>query len=110
MTKGAGLPIFTYTTAGLINGATVTTAPTMSTATDGMAVGTFEITISGGVVTNAASYDITYIKGTLTVADRLFTATVTNGTGGGSYAEAATVTITANDRSGYTFTVGAVRM
>ncbi|WP_034861266.1 S-layer homology domain-containing protein [Ruminiclostridium cellobioparum] len=104
MTKGAGLPIFTYTTAGLINGDTVTTAPTMSTATDGMAVGTFEITISGGVVTNAASYDITYIKGTLTVADRLFTATVTNGTGGGSYAEGATVTITANDRSGYTFT------
>ena len=104
MTKGDGLPSFTYTATGLVNGDTVTTPPTMSTATDGTAVGTFDITISGGVAANAASYDITYTKGTLTVAERLFIATVTNGTGSGSYAESVTVTITANDRSGYTFT------
>jgi uncharacterized repeat protein (TIGR02543 family) len=104
MTKGNELPAFTYTVTGLVNSDAVTAAPTMSTTTDGTAVGTFDITITGGEVANAASYDITYTKGTLTVAERLFTATVTNGTGGGSYAEGATVTITANDRSGYTFT------
>lgn len=104
MTKGNELPAFTYTITGLLNGDAVTTAPTMSTTTDGTAVGTFDITISGGVVENAACYNITYLKGALTVAEGLFTATVTNGTGSGSYAEGATVTITANDRGGYTFT------
>lgn len=104
ITKGDGLPAFTYTVTGLVDGDAVTTAPTMSTAADGTAAGTFDITITGGVVANAASYSITHTKGTLTVAELLFTATVTNGTGGGSYAEGATVTITANDRSGYTFT------
>ena len=104
MTKGGVLPSFTYTATGLVNGDAVTTPPTMSATADGTAVGTFDITISGGVVANAASYDITHTKGTLTVAERLFPVTVTNGTGSGSYAESATVTITANDRSGYTFT------
>ena len=103
ITKGDGLPTFTYTVTGLVNGDTVTTPPTMSTIVDGNA-GTFDIAISGGVVANAASYDITYTKGTLTVAEGLFTVTVTKGTSSGSYAEGATVTITANDRSGYTFT------
>ena len=56
------------------------------------------------MVENASSYDITYTKGTLTVAERLFIVTVTNGTGSGNYAEGAIVTITANDRSDYTFT------
>ena len=104
MTKGDGLPTFTYTSTGLVNGDAVTTAPTMFTTADGTSVGTFDITITGGVVTNAASYDITHTKGALTVAERLFTVTVTNGTGSGSYADGATVTITANNRSGYTFT------
>ena len=104
ITKGDGLPAFTYTATGLVNGDAVTTPPTMSTTADGTAVGSFDIIISDGVVANAASYNITYTKGILTVAERLFTVTVTNGTGSGSYAEGATVTITANDRSGYTFT------
>ena len=104
ITKGDGLPAFTYTATGLVNGDAVTTPPTMSTTADGTAVGTFDITIKDGVVANAASYNITYTKGILTVAERLFTVTVTNGTGSGSYAEGATVTITANDRSGYTLT------
>ena len=67
MTKGDALPTFTYTATGLVNGDTVTTAPTMSTTADGTAIGTFDITISGGVVANAASYTITYTKGILTV-------------------------------------------
>jgi uncharacterized repeat protein (TIGR02543 family) len=104
MTKGDGLPAFTYTVTELVNDDSVTTAPTMSTTADGTAVGSFDITITDGVVTNAASYDIIRTKGILTVAERLLTVTVTNGTGSGSYAESGTVTITANDRSGYTFT------
>ena len=104
MANGDGLPTFTYTATGFVGGDAVTTPPTMSTVTDGTAVGTFDITIAGGVVANAASYNITYTKGTLTVAERLFTTIVTNDTGSGSYAESATVTITANDRSGYSFT------
>lgn len=104
VTKGAGLPVFTYTVTGLVNGDAVITEPTMVSGTDGTAAGTYDITISGGMVANAASYNITYTKGILTVTEQLFAATVTNGTGSGTYAEHVIVTITANDRSGYTFT------
>ncbi|WP_457945454.1 InlB B-repeat-containing protein [Caproiciproducens sp. LBM24188] len=104
MTKGDGVPVFTYTATGLVNGDAVLNHPEMSVSTDGNTVGTFVISISGGTITNSASYDITYTNGTLTVAERYFTVTVTNGTGSGSYAEGAAVTITANDRSGYIFT------
>lgn len=104
MKKGEALPDFTYTVTGLVKGDTVISAPSLSTTTDGTVVGTFDITITGGVVANAANYDITYINGALTVAEVLYTVTVTDGTGSGTYAEGTTVTITANDRSGYTFT------
>ena len=104
MTKGDNLPDLTYTVTGLAYSDAVTNEPTISASTDGTEIGNFDITISNAVVTNGASYDITYTKGTLTVAERLYTATVTNGTGGGEYAAGVTVTITANDRSGYTFT------
>jgi uncharacterized repeat protein (TIGR02543 family) len=104
MIQGDELPNFTFTAIGLVNGDTVITLPTMSTTTNGATVGTFDITPSGGVVGNASSYDITYTEGTLTVAEGLFIATVTNGTGSGNYAEGAIVRVTANDRSGYTFT------
>lgn len=100
---GDGLPTFTYTITGLVGSDAVITAPTMSTNTDGATAGTFDITILGGEVSNATSYDITYAKGKLIVAERLFHATVTNGTGSGSYQKGATVTITANDKIGYTF-------
>lgn len=104
MIQGDELPNFTFTAIGLVNGDNVIAPPTISTTTNGAAVGTFDINPSGGVVENASSYDITYTKGTLTVAERLFIVTVTNGTGSGNYAEGAIVTITANDRSDYTFT------
>ena len=103
MAKGDSLPPFTYTATGLVNGDAVTIPPTMSTIADGIAVGTFDIIISGSVVENAASYAITYEKGTLTVAERLFTVMVKNGTGSASYPEGALVTVTANDKSCYTF-------
>lgn len=104
MTRGEALPAFTYTVTGLVNDDIVTTEPALSTSTDGNVAGTFDITITGGVIENAANYDITYINGTLTVAECLYTVTVTGGTGSGTYAEGTTVTITANDRSGYIFT------
>ena len=104
MKQGEALPDFTYTVTGLVNGDTVITEPTLSTSTDGTVAGTFDITITGGVIANAANYDITYTNGTLTVAERLYTVTVADGTGSGNYAVGATVTITANDRRGYTFT------
>lgn len=103
MTKGESLPPFTYTATGLVNGDAVT-LPSIFTTADGTTVGIFDIIISDAVVENAASYDITYEKGTLTVAERLFTVMVTNGTGSGSYPEGAIVTVTANDKSFYTFT------
>ncbi len=104
MIQGDELPDFTFTTIGLVNGDNVIAPPTISTTTNGATVGDFDITPSSGVVENASSYDITYTKGTLTVTERLFIATVTNGTGSGNYAEGVIVTITANDRSGCTFT------
>jgi uncharacterized repeat protein (TIGR02543 family) len=104
MKKGEELPAFTYSVTGLVNGDAVTTAPTMSTTTSGDTAGSFDITITGGAVDNAVSYDITYAKGILIVAEQLYAATVTDGTGSGSYAEGTIVTITASSRSGYTFT------
>jgi|GEM_PF-620275 len=104
MTKGEALPAFTYTATGLVNGDTVTTSPGLSSVADGTVAGTFPITIGGGVVDKAENYDITYRNGILTVAERLFPVTVTGGTGSGSYAEGATVTITAHEKNGYTFT------
>ncbi len=87
MTQGDALPTFTYTTTGLVNDDTVTTAPTMSTAADGTAIGTFDIIISGGVVANAASYDMTYTKGILTVT-AVPNYTVTFNPNGGTVSEA----------------------
>lgn len=62
------------------------------------------LTLSDTLITLTANGTSIKTTQAITVAERLFIATVTNGTGSGSYAEGATVTITANDRSGYTFT------
>ncbi len=85
MSKGDALPALTYNVTGLVNGDNITTDPTMEIATDGNTVGTFDITISGGVVDNSANYSIIYINGTLTVTDAptvTHTITATAGTGG----------------------------
>ena len=59
MIQGDELPNFTFTATGLVNGDTVTAAPTISTTTNGATVGPFDITPSGGVVENTSSYNIT---------------------------------------------------
>lgn len=68
MIQGNELPNFTFTAIGLVNGDNVIAPPTISTTTNGTTVGIFDITPLGGVVENAASYNIIYTKGTLTVA------------------------------------------
>lgn len=103
--KGNPMPLFTYKQVALATGDSITTEPTLTTtAADTNTPGKFVINISGAVVTNADSYTITYVNGEMTIVEQLYTVTVTDGTGGGQYSEGQTVSITANDRSGYTFT------
>ena len=109
MTVGDALPTFTATTTGLVNGDKVTTAPTITTTAYGNTLGDFDITITGGIVENSDSYNITHTNGILTVAEKLYPVTVhLNGgngspSGAGDYVEGDTVTIHAGSRSGYTF-------
>ena len=102
--KGAAMPVLTYTATGLVGSDTFTSPSISTTATDTNTVGEYDITISGGTLANADSYAVTYTNGKLTVVNATYTVTVTNGTGGGSYSEGQTVTITADSRGGYTFT------
>ena len=103
--RGNPMPVFTYRADGLVNGDTFTTAPSITAgAQDTDTLGKYDIVIGGGTLRNSGSYRITYVNGTLHIVERIYTVIVTDGTGGGEYAEGDTVTITANERNGYTFT------
>ena len=102
--KSEAIPVLTYTAKGLVGGDTFTSPTISTTAGDTNIVGEYDILISGGTLANADSYAVTYTNGKLTVVNATYTVTVTYGTGGGSYSEGQTVTITADSRSGYTFT------
>ena len=103
--KGYPMPSFTWQAAGLVNGDVFTTAPAMTAGIQNTdTLGKYDIVISGGTLQNSESYSITYVNGTLNIVERFYTVTVTDGTGGGEYAEGDTVTVTANERNGYTFT------
>ena len=102
--KGAAMPALTYIATGLVGSDTFTSPTISTTATDTGTVGEYAITISGGTLANADSYSVTYTNGKLTVVNVVYAVTVTNGTGGSSYSEGQTVTITADSRNGYTFT------
>ena len=73
-------------------------------------IGEYDITISGGTLTNVAGedvkkhYEITYQKGKLTIAKELYEVTVEDGTGSGKYSAGQTVRIKAKDKPWYTFT------
>ena len=98
------MPAFTYQADGLVDGDTFTAAPSITAGVqDTDTLGKYDIVI-GGTLRNSGSYSITYVNGTLYIVECFYTVTVTDGTGGGEYAEGDTVTVTANDRSGYTFT------
>ena len=99
------MPALTYRADGLVNGDTFTKAPSITAGVQNTdTLGKYDIVINGGTLQNSESYHITYVNGTLKIVERFYTVTVTDGTGGGEYAEGDTVTVTANDRSGYTFT------
>ncbi len=103
--RGKPMPAFTYRADGLVNGDTFTTAPSITAGVqDTDTLGKYDIVINGGTLQNSESYHITYVNGTLHIVERFYTVTVTDGTGGGEYAEGDTVTVTANERNGYTFT------
>lgn len=102
--KGVAMPVLTYTATGLV-GSDTFTSPTVSVAAaDTNTVGEYDIMINGGTLTNADSYAVSYTNGKLTVVNATYNVTVTYGTGDGNYSEGQTVTITADSRSGYTFT------
>ncbi len=103
--RGNPMPAFTYRADGLVNGDTFTKAPAITAgAQDTDTLGKYDIVINGGTLRNSESYSITYVNGTLNIVERFYTVTVTDGTGGGEYAQGDTVTVTANEKNGYTFT------
>jgi hypothetical protein len=80
-TYGSGLPSFTYTTSGLVNGDTVNKAFTgqpllTTTATQKSPVGTYTITIAPGTLLSA-NYNFQYVNGTLSVGTAVLTVTPT---------------------------------
>ena len=107
--KGSAMPIFTYMVNGLVNGDIfvnpILTPSVMNTDT----VGEYDITISGGTLKKSGgvdaenNYAITYQKGKLTIANEIYEVKVVDGTGGGIYSAGQTVTIKADEKSGYTF-------
>ncbi len=86
--QGGTMPTFDYAPVTLAQGDSITTEPTAAcTATDTNTTGTFLITLSGAVLSNGDSYDISYQPGTLTV-----TAKPSTGGGGGGYTPPSTPT------------------
>jgi len=112
--KGEAMPAFTYNKTevdkNLASGDTFKNPDIAASVTDTNYTGEYEITVSGGELKNAANADVTknyivtYQKGKLTIVKALYEVKVINGTGSGKYSEGQRVNITANDRSGYTFT------
>ena len=112
--KGDTMPAFTYNKKevdkSLAKGDTFTNPVFTSNAANTNHTGEYEITVSGGELKNKDgadvknNYMVTYENGKLKIVDAVYDVTVVDGTGSGKYAEGQTVTIRANDKSGYTFT------
>ena len=72
--KGSAMPTFTHAAEGLVNGDIFANPVFVPSTTDTNTIGEYEITVSGGTLTNVAgadaqnNYEITYQKGTLTIA------------------------------------------
>ena len=110
------MPALTFVTTGLVSGDTVSANPTLTTtASNTNNAGSFVIEISGGSVRtkNGAAwtdcYDVVYQNGTLAVKN-MYSVTVSASpsaggtvTGGGTFAEGDTVSVTATANSGYRF-------
>ncbi len=77
---GAALPAFAFTSAGLVNGNTITSVTETTTATIASAVGSYPVTPSAAVFGSGAAgnYAITYQAGTLSVTAAALSVTTTN--------------------------------
>lgn len=98
---GQPQPAYTYQKKGFIQGEDLIKEPVMTVPiADTSVIGSYPIipdkADAGG------NYQITYVRGTLTIVNG-YSVTVTNGTGSGKYVEGDKVSITADNRSGYTF-------
>ena len=112
--KGSDRPDLTYNKAevdkNLASGDTFKNPDIAASVADTNYTGEYEITVSGGMLKNAENEDVTknyivtYQKGRLTIVNAVYDVNVADGTGSGKYSEGEKVNITANDRSGYTFT------
>ncbi|MGP1432651.1 MAG: InlB B-repeat-containing protein [Catonella sp.] len=112
--KGENRPEFTYNKKevdkSLANGDNFKNPDFAASVADTNYTGEYEITVSGGELKNsnnedvANNYMVTYEKGVLKIVDAVYEVNVVDGTGSGKYSEGQKVNITANDRSGYTFT------
>ncbi len=112
--KGSDMPDLTYNKAevdkNLVSGDTFSNLNLEASVADTKYTGEYEITVSGGMLKNAENEDVTknyivtYQKGRLTIVNAVYDVNVADGTGSGKYSEGEKVNITANDRSGYTFT------
>ncbi|RRD92753.1 hypothetical protein EII17_13660 [Clostridiales bacterium COT073_COT-073] len=112
--KGEYMPEFTYNKTeveqNLASGDTFKNPVLTASVTDTNCTGEYDITVSGGELKNSANedvknnYEITYEKGILTIVAALYEVKVVDGTGSGKYSEGQTVSIKADDKSGYTFT------
>ena len=112
--KGSYMPELTYNKAevdkNLASGDTFSNPDLEASVADTNYTGEYEITVSGGELKNsdntdvAKNYIVTYQKGRLKIVNAVYDVNVADGTGSGKYSEGEKVNITANDRSGYTFT------
>lgn len=68
ITMGASIPVLTFTATGLVNGDTFTAPDYDISSVNVNVVGQYPIAISGGILSNADCYTVTYQPGTLTVA------------------------------------------
>lgn len=109
--KGSKIPDLTYTATGLAEGDSFTGPKIETAAQDTNTTGTYDITVSGGTLTNPGGYDVSYKNGTLTVTEKIIpsltlTATPTSFSGSGTVQltvgglpDGGTVTVTCSDSS-----------
>ncbi len=78
--KGSPMPEFTYKVEGLVNGDRFILTPIMTTNVENTnAIGEYEITISGGNLTNSENYEIVYVNGKMTIVNKKSEAPKING-------------------------------
>ncbi len=106
--EGEDLPLLTFSSDGLVGSDVFTVDPTVSSPNANKDIPRdYTITVSGGTLTNADSYNVSYVSGTLSVKEQTYAVMIKDGgtgaSGGAEYIKGATVTINAGSRSNYSF-------